>query len=132
LIYSSPLPDPKENSARSQVLFDRNTAECPGIELGEEAQLELLESFSRYYSNLPFPAQPGKTTRYYYDHGWFGHSDAIILYCGLRHFEPRCVIEAGSGFLSAAMLDVNKLFLNGKVHFTFVEQHPKGEKAKIQ
>ena len=130
--YSSPLPDSKEISARSQILFDRSTTECPGIDLREEAQLELLESFSRYYSDLPFPTQPGETTRYYYDNGWFGHSDAITLYSVLRHYEPRRVIEVGSGFSSAAMLDVNDLFLDGKAHFTFVEPHPKGESRLLR
>src|SRR5918997_3381160 len=44
--YYSPLPDAKEVSARSQVLFDRTIAECPGIDLREEAQLTLLKSFA--------------------------------------------------------------------------------------
>ncbi len=70
--YYSPLPDYKEVLARSQVLLDRDTAECPGINLREEAQLKLLERFSYYYSHVPFPAQPGETTRYYYENGWFG------------------------------------------------------------
>ena len=130
--YSSPLPNYKEISARSQVLFDRSTTQCPGIELREEAQLELLESFSHYYKDLPFPTQPGETTRYYYENWWFGYGDAITLYSVLRHYEPRRVIEVGSGFSSAAMLDVNDLFLDGKVHFTFVEPHPKGGKRLLR
>ena len=123
--YYSPLPDYKEVLARSQVLLDRDTAECSGINLREEAQLKLLESFSYYYSDVPFPTQPGETTRYYYENGWFGYADAITLYSILRHYEPRSVIEIGSGFSSAVMLDVNDLFLKNKVRFTFVEPNPK-------
>ena len=130
--YSSPLPDSTEVLARSQVLFDRSTVKCPGIDLREEAQLELLESFSRYYDDLPFPTQHGDSIRYYYENWWFGYGDAITLYSVLRHYEPRRVIEVGSGFSSAAMLDVNDLFLEGKVHFTFVEPHPKGERRLLQ
>jgi len=130
--YSSPLPASKEIASRSQALFDRSVTRCPGIDLREEAQLELLENFSRFYDDLPFPTQPGETTRYYYDNGWFGYGDAITLYSVLRHYEPRRVIEVGSGFSSAAMLDVNDLFLDRKVHFTFVEPHPKGEKRLLQ
>jgi predicted O-methyltransferase YrrM len=123
--YYSPLPNFKQISARSHVLFNRSTAECPGIDLREEAQLELLERFSRYYNDLPFPLQPGETTRYYYENKYFGYADAIILYSVLRYYEPHHVIEIGSGFSSAAMLDVNDAFLDRKVHFTFVEPNPK-------
>lgn len=130
--YSSPLPDSTEVLARSQVLFDRSTVECPGIDLREEAQLELLESFSRYYDDLPFPTQPGNSTRYYYENWWFGYGDAITLYSVMRHYEPRRVIEVGSGYSSAAMLEVNDLFLDGKIRFTFVEPHPQGERRLLQ
>jgi hypothetical protein len=130
--FSSPLPDFKEISAREQILFDRSVVECPGIDLREEAQLELLEDFSRYYNDLPFPAQPIESMRYYYDNGWFGYGDAIILYSMLRHYKPRRVVEIGSGFSSAAMLDVNDLFLDGEVHFTFLEPHPKGQKRLLR
>jgi predicted O-methyltransferase YrrM len=124
--YSSPLPDTKEILSRSQVLFDRSMADLPGIDLREESQLKLLESFSYYYNDLPFPTQRGETTRYYYDNGWFGYGDAITLYSVLRHYEPHRVVEVGSGFSSAAMLDVNDLFLGRKVRFTFIEPNPKG------
>ena len=122
--YYSPLPDYKEVLARSQELVDKDTAECPGINLREKEQLKLLESFSCYYSDLPFPTQPAENTRYYYENGWFGYADAITLYSILRHYEPRNIIEIGSGFSSAAMLDVNDLFFKRQARFTFIEPHP--------
>ncbi len=122
--YSSPLPDYKEILARSQVLFEQDTAGCPGIDLREEAQLKLLERFSYYYGDVPFPTHPQETTRYYYENDWFGYADAITLYSVLRHYKPQRIIEIGSGYSSAAMLDVNDLFLENKVHFTFIEPDP--------
>jgi predicted O-methyltransferase YrrM len=122
--YYSPFPNPKEIAARSQTLFDRSITECPGIELREDAQVELLESFARYYNEFPFSMQPREAMRYYSGQRWYSHADAIILYSMLRHYEPDRVIEVGSGFSSAAMLDVNDAFLNGRVQFTFVEPNP--------
>ena len=79
---------------------------------------------SNYYRDVPFPYRPGENTRYYYANGWFRGADAIALYSILRHYRPRRVVEIGSGFSSAAMLDINDMFLDKKVHFTFIEPYP--------
>ncbi|PON13546.1 hypothetical protein C2W62_33810 [Candidatus Entotheonella serta] len=42
----------------------------------------------------------------------------------LRRQHPRRVIEIGSGFSSSVMLDVNDLFLDNSVQFTFIEPYP--------
>jgi Methyltransferase domain len=41
----------------------------------------------------------------------------------LRLFRPQRVIEVGSGFSSALMLDVNDRFLKGQMFFTFIEPY---------
>jgi predicted O-methyltransferase YrrM len=123
--FYSPIPDSKGVLARAQVLFDQGVDRCPGIELREKAQLELLEVFSRYYDALPWSEVPANSTRYHLGiSGFFKHGDAIALYSFLRHYEPRKVVEVGSGFSSAAMLDTNDLFLEKAVDFTFVEPYP--------
>lgn len=123
--YYSPVPNMREVLARSQVLFDQPVEDCPGIDLKEEAQLELLESFSRYDEDLPFSPASKEGNRYFYKNGFFGYGDAIALYFMMRHYEPRKVIEVGSGYSSAAMLDINDMFLDSSVQFTFVEPFPK-------
>jgi predicted O-methyltransferase YrrM len=106
------------------VLPGRDANRCLGIELQEDAQLELLEKFSRYYKDLPFSETPSTTTRYYYQNAWFKRADATILYSVLRHYNPSTIIEVGSGYSSAIMMDVNDLFLGNKVHLTFIEPDP--------
>lgn len=44
-----------------------------------------------------------------------------MLYAILRHFRPRRVIEAGSGFSSALMLDTDERFLESGTRFLFIE-----------
>jgi predicted O-methyltransferase YrrM len=44
-----------------------------------------------------------------------------MLYGMLRHLAPRRVIEVGSGFSSAAMLDINEHVLGGKMQLTFID-----------
>jgi hypothetical protein len=120
--YYSPIPDSKDVLAR--VLLDRDTDTCPGVHLREEAQLEMLEILSRYYDDLPWNEMPSKALRYYYHNDYFAYGEAIALYSFLRYYKPHKVVEVGSGFSSALMLDVNDLFLEQAVRFTFVEPHP--------
>jgi predicted O-methyltransferase YrrM len=43
----------------------------------------------------------------------------------LRQFKPKRIVEIGSGYSSALMMDVNEHFLNHKMSLTFVEPYPK-------
>ena len=42
----------------------------------------------------------------------------------IRHLKPKRIIEIGSGFSSAVMLDTNELFFDGCIECTFIEPHP--------
>lgn len=121
--YYSCIPDMKEVMARADVLFRRDLKECPGVDLRESEQLELLEVMAGYYEEMPFSDQRTADARYFSANGFFGVGDAIVLYSLFRHFRPKRVIEIGSGFSSAAMLDTSERFLGGSVHFTFIEPY---------
>ena len=54
----------------------------------------------------------------------YSYSDALFLYFMLRHLQPRRVIEVGSGYSSAVMLDTNERFLEGTLRCTFIEPYP--------
>ena len=121
--YYSCIPDMKEVMARADVLFRRDLKECPGVDLRESEQLKLLEVMAGYYEEMPFSDQRTADARYFSANGFFGVGDAIVLYSLFRHFRPKRVIEIGSGFSSAAMLDTSERFLGGSVHFTFIEPY---------
>jgi hypothetical protein len=122
--FSSPIPNIKEVLSRQEELFDQNVSQIPGVDLREQQQLNLLETLSQYYADLPFTAEWNGSRRYYYENDLFSYGDAIILYSMLRHFRPKQVIEIGSGFSSALMLDTRELFLKDSMALTFVEPHP--------
>src|SRR5687768_1377867 len=107
--YYSCVPDLQDVLARAEVIFRRDVRECPGIDLREAAQLELLDRLAPCARDLDFSRTRDATTRYYYENGQFGIGDALVLASLLRCFRPRRVVEVGSGFSSAAMLDVNDL-----------------------
>lgn len=59
--------------------------------------------------------------RYYYNNSWFGRDSAIGLYYMMRYYKPKHIVEIGSGFSTAAMLDVNEEYMNNSVCIRCIE-----------
>jgi predicted O-methyltransferase YrrM len=119
--YYSPVPSLKELERDAPRIFDRSLRSLAGVNLREEEQLELLREFGAFYAEQPFPETPRDTTRYFSDNYWFGRADALFLYSMIRRFQPSRIVEIGSGFSSAVMLDVNERFANRSMRLTFIE-----------
>jgi len=63
--------------------------------------------------------------RYFYANRYYQYSDAICLYSMIRHLRTKRIIEVGSGFSSAVMLDTNELFFSNAVVCTFIDPDPR-------
>ncbi len=122
--FYSPIADLKEVEAFADQVFDQDRRTLPAIDLREKEQLELLRTLSSYYPELPFTEKKQEALRYYYANDLYCHSDAIFLYSMIRHFRPKRIIEAGSGFSSAVMLDTNDLFFGGSIKIELIEPYP--------
>ena len=121
--YYSPLPSRQEFQSISKRVY--NSLETPeGVDLNEREQLKLYARLVKWYDEFPFTDEPQKSLRYYFNNSLFCHSDAYWLYSMIREFRPRQIIEVGSGFSSAVMLDTNELFLDNSIKFTFIEPYP--------
>ena len=121
--YYSPIP------SKEDVLFYIKSRkppnrDIPGIRMNEEYQRELLNDYIHFYKDLTFPEKPTPGHRYYYDNNWFSYSDAIFLYCFLRRFVPKRIVEVGSGFSSAVMLDTIEKFFSQRPEITLIEPYP--------
>ena len=57
-----------------------------------------------------FPERTTPGHRYYFENNFFSYGDALVLQAMLRWLRPGRVIEIGSGFSSAAMLDTRDRF----------------------
>ncbi|WP_369132371.1 class I SAM-dependent methyltransferase [Modestobacter sp. I12A-02662] len=126
--YYSPIPDLAEVRRNAERVFDPPCADdgdpLPGVDLAERAQLQRLEEFARFHDELPFPDRPTPGFRYHLDNDWFSYGDCVALYSILRSQRPRRIVEVGSGFSSAAMLDLDDRFFGGDLELTFIEPHP--------
>ncbi|HEY0966773.1 MAG TPA: class I SAM-dependent methyltransferase [Opitutaceae bacterium] len=94
------------------------------IDLQRAEQFALLQQLAHYYPDQPFSDEPQDGLRYHFNPAWFGHSDAILLHAFLRHFRPQRIVEIGSGFSSAVMLDTADRFPGCWSQVTFIEPDP--------
>lgn len=95
-----------------------------GIDINKEKQISLLSTLKPLINDCPFPENKNDDYRYYFNNPAYSYTDALMLQGMLRHFKPKRVIEIGSGFSSCAMLDVNDLYLEKNIDFTFIEPYP--------
>jgi len=118
--YYSALPNLAWVRQRSGAIFgDRRS--IPGIDLRVIEQLALAERFSELVRDAPFPSQPDPRHRYYSDNPFFGYADGLILNCVIRYLQPLRIVEVGSGFSSALILDTNDRDLGGRCRCTFID-----------
>lgn len=122
--YYSPVPSKEEILKKEQQIFGIRKKEIGGVDLNEKEQLELLEKIKKYYNEIPFEDTKKDKLKYYFNNSFYGYSDAIFLYSVIRHFQPNKVIEIGSGFSSALILDTNEYFFENKIQCNFIEPYP--------
>jgi hypothetical protein len=122
--FYSPLPDVRYVEEHAADIYSDPDGSGTGIDLNDLGQEKLLQAFVAYYEGFDWAGHPIPGRRFSLDNAFFGFGDAIVLFCMLRHFCPKQVIEVGSGHSSALMLDTNDRFLGGGTQFTFVEPYP--------
>ena len=122
--FYSPIPSLSQIRTDEARLFGFPPRTLPGIDLGEVQQLSLLRDFQPYYDEQPFSPQRTEQRRYFFENPAYSYSDAIFLYCVIRHVRPKRVVEIGSGYSSCVTLDTNELFFANAIKCSFVEPYP--------
>jgi hypothetical protein len=118
--FYSPIPNTAELPAQT---WEKETA-MAGIEMNDRGQLQLLAAFRRFQHEYnALPQEPtDKPERFYLRNPMFSGTDALVLYCMVRHFQPRSVIEVGSGF--STRLSVEAASCNGPTEIRCIEPWP--------
>ena len=102
--YYYPIPDTRQ---LPDHLWNQEST-VPDIEMNDAAQLDLLRrSFPQFREEYEqFPRDPtARADQFYFSNSWFGGTDALVLYCMIRHFRSRLVLEIGSGFSTRVSLE---------------------------
>jgi predicted O-methyltransferase YrrM len=121
--YYSPLLD-IASLAPSSLSMPFDGVECwEHIELCPQEQRIYYEDLLDRFPVLPFPIQKTDCYRYFTDNEWFILSDAFTLSGIIRKEKPRRIVEIGSGFSSAVMLDTLSQ-THESAALTFIEPFP--------
>ena len=121
--YHSPIPSSRKVKDMESRIFHMPRS-IPSVDLNEAEQIKLLEYFKGYYDEIPFKPYKEEGLTYYFENEFYSYSDAIFLYCMIRHVKPKRIIEVGSGYSSCAILDTNEIHFNGNIHCSFIEPFP--------
>jgi hypothetical protein len=102
--FYQPIP---ETRSLPETLWNR-PSELVGIDMNDAVQLDLLRNqFPKFRGEYErWPTKPtGDPTRFYLRKRPFGGTDALVAYCMVRHFQPRLMIEVGSGYSSLVLAE---------------------------
>ena len=119
--FYQPLPDTR---TLPESLWQSERA-TPGIEWNEAVQLQLLtKEFPKLQDEYnALPAGPtADPFQFHFNAGLFDGTDALALYCMVRHFRPATVLEIGSGMSS--LLTAQAVRKNGNTSLICVEPYP--------
>ena len=120
--YYSPIPDLKNVHSNANRIFGQDP--MAGININAEQQAELLSKMVDLRPDFMWPRYKTPEFRYHTENMYFNAPDAFALYSMMRLIKPKKIIEIGSGFSSAIMIDTNERYLNNAVHIDFIEPYP--------
>ena len=108
--FYEPIPDTR--TLKDELWLKHS--DMVGVEMKEEGQINLLSQFSSKFKDEYKSLPRFKTSiphQYYVNNGNFESVDGEILYCMIRHFNPKKIFEIGSGnstYLAAQAVLRNK------------------------
>jgi hypothetical protein len=123
--FHSPLLDIEGLGPEDRSLPFDGAEEWENIDLLPNEQREFYKDLiTRFPLSTPFPNQKTDGHRYYSDNCWFVWGDAFVLSGIIRREKPKRIVEVGSGFSSAVMLDT-LAHSSFSVELTFIEPKPR-------
>jgi len=108
--YYEPMINPAKHLERP-LDEDRELA---SIDLNLAGQLRLLNEFQYAEELKSFPIYKEKATGYYYLNDSYGPGDSEYLYNMIRHFQPKQIIEIGSG--NSTLMAQNAILKNQQLN----------------
>jgi predicted O-methyltransferase YrrM len=122
--YHSPVVDP--NTVKDYVAKERSAEvrSLLGIHLDVDAMRKLWLQHLPFIRATPFTDEANSSNRYNYLGGPYPCGDAIILRMMIHLLRPRQIIEIGSGYSSACILDSAEHALLPDLKLTCIEPYP--------
>ena len=121
--FYSPLLDLNALGPNDEGLFGDGEDYWEHIDLRPDAQRHYFQSLLTTEPRIDFPDTRGERYRYYGQNQMLVYSDAFTLSSILIMEKPKRVIEVGSGFSSAVMLDTLDA-TDANADLLFIEPYP--------
>jgi predicted O-methyltransferase YrrM len=121
--YYSPVVDPESVREYWKRSASLKAGELAGLPVDVERMIAFWQRNAECIRLAPFTEEPGGATRYYSSDGRYPKGDAIVLMCMIHTYRPTRIIEIGSGFSSAAMLDTMDLLGVAEFHLTCIDPY---------
>lgn len=117
--YESPYPNIVEIHEKESEIFDYQK-KVLDIDFNIQRQLEIVDLMNNI-DVLDWEECEKNGYRYYYDNIWFSEGCAKVLYYMMRILKPNRIIEVGSGFSTAVMLDTNNVCFQNSIEINSIE-----------
>lgn len=126
--FYSAVVDPKDLVGKKQQLWPKDP-HISGVDFNEAYHLKVLkEYFPKYIDEYKFVEKYSQTksdTEYYIQNSQYSWLDSRLLFVLLNQWQPKRIIEVGSGFSSLLTAHVNAQCLNNKMNFKCIEPFPR-------
>lgn len=103
--YYSAIVDPRTVYSYLKKELAATIPDISGISISIDEMDEFWNRSSDVIRSTAFPEQKRDTHRFFYDNNIFPYGDAIGLRAMIADLHPKTIVEIGSGFSSACMLD---------------------------
>lgn len=128
--FYSPIVDPAAAEA-DPALWKRRDA-LPGVDFRPDSHLKVLkEFFPRHLPHFDYPMQASEAVtedglqQFFLGNDQYSHFDAAVLFVRMREFQPKRVIEIGSGFSSLILADIARRFMPHRCEISCIEPFPR-------
>ena len=121
--YYSPVVNLEELASRKEQIWKKERS-LDGIDLNIAKQESFFEALKKSEKEIPFSEHHDSKFRYHFDNKTYAHADGLVLFTMLNQLKPKRLIEVGSGFSSALILDTKDNFLDYPLELTFIEPYP--------
>ena len=126
--FYSPIPSRDDVSLAIQFAASEHSINPLGAWL--QAQVALFEQLSPFFRDFNPPVEASPTSLYYHPNDQFSLEDASLLQAQMRLHKPKRIVEVGSGYSSAVMLDTVRNH-GLATELTFVEPYPERLKRLV-
>ena len=119
--YESPYPNLVEIHENEEEIFDKSK-EILEIDFNLDRQFELADMM-KTLDVIDWTGEKSENNRYYYINGCYPKGSADILHYMMRILKPGKIIEVGSGYSTAVMLDTNEKCFDNSIEIISIEPY---------